>query len=458
LFFIYHVFIRMMILRTIRILELAVLVSCASAKKSSWAQEQNSFKLAAEADIADPPVRRQNSATARANGGKIQQEHLERRQATPQLDGAPVRRQNRQNQKVTAPQLPAAPGVRRHPPIPQSDTAGVRPGVRRHHPPSTAASTSTEPLGFFQVGELHNWTRTYHQQVKWAAFSLLSLWVAVFGFSFWPGLLGRRRQVHTGVRKRAQKLRVTSGQEILKNESLKVRPEDASVPAQSSGTIVRVQGRVVANNAAHALVAPFSDRASVMYSASVSDHHLDGVHRPPLSFHAAKTDFSIELADAPEVTISVHGDDVSLFDMADGAYVRDLSLQDAPEAWKGFALSYMHGSGGDQALKNGADQRLAGELEFRESVLLVGAMVTCVGELARDSSGVLHLYAWRPEPARPKLENGGGGSRVLCKTSKLMSWMSDRGTADQREGSFAGRVLVSDDPALLATMRWQIVL
>ncbi|CAE8591623.1 unnamed protein product, partial [Polarella glacialis] len=64
--------------------------------------------------------------------------------------------------------------------------------------------------------------------------------------------------------------------------------------------IQRLEGRIVPR-AGVAMSAPFSSRPCVMYSASASQQRRqDGVHQPPLAYHATGSDFILELDDGSD--------------------------------------------------------------------------------------------------------------------------------------------------------------
>eukprot|EP00928_Gymnodinium_smaydae_P091564 TRINITY_DN75286_c0_g1_i1.p1 TRINITY_DN75286_c0_g1~~TRINITY_DN75286_c0_g1_i1.p1 ORF type:complete len:489 (+),score=80.58 TRINITY_DN75286_c0_g1_i1:90-1556(+) len=226
---------------------------------------------------------------------------------------------------------------------------------------------------------------------------------------------GRTKYEHaTSVRRRVDGLRIRSGTEIAR---MFASEHGASAGVESvpqplhPGILVRVQGRIVAK-AEGMLVGPFSGRPCALYSASVAQRRLDGVHQPPLAFYSASSDIIIQLEGACDVHVEVLGQEVALFDMLEGAFESEQRLQEAPQAWQTFV--HKHGTATVDAA--------ADEMQFYECALLTGALVSCVGEMARDRFGCLRLHPWSPSATSAKGE-----------------------TSD----CLAGRIFISDHPELL---------
>mmetsp|Transcript_16 Transcript_16/g.27 ORF Transcript_16/g.27 Transcript_16/m.27 type:complete len:464 (-) Transcript_16:217-1608(-) len=249
------------------------------------------------------------------------------------------------------------------------------------------------------------------------------------------------------LRNLVMRLPVRSAQEISQNFA--PAPQASSETGQwNSGMVVRLEGRVVSKRA-QILVTPFSDRPCVMYSASSSQKRQDGVHQPPLAYHAACSDFVLELeqpdGSAP-LQITVHGHDVSLFEMSKGRFNREAAFSEVPEGWRGFALAHLiHGTDASCNAMSCVDLGTKGALEFCESALLDGSKVTCVGEVARDRNGSLSLCPWRPpvagrdSPQQPK-------SRVDSLRTAFLDMLSASswGAPGRISSALAGQVLISD--------------
>lgn len=224
-----------------------------------------------------------------------------------------------------------------------------------------------------------------------------------------------------------------------------------------TGNLTRVQARVKATPG-NALTAPFSGRQCVSYSASVSQRRHDSVHPPPLAFHKASTDFLLEVASTPPMLINVAGQDVSLFDMSDGLQVTEQAFVSAPNTWRGFVLAHLVPSADATAHFNSCAE-LSPEgapLEFRESALLVGSTVTCVGEMVRDANGRLCLQPLRSLP--PQTEEALEQAPVPSKRSKswlsrAVSWLAflhrSRELSKANKEGLIGHVMVSDQPSLV---------
>eukprot|EP00439_Symbiodinium_sp_Y106_P054269 s685_g7.t1 len=248
--------------------------------------------------------------------------------------------------------------------------------------------------------------------------------------------------------RQVMRLPIRSAEEILQ----KFAPASpaAADSNQNSGMLVRLEGpgRVVAKSA-QIMGTPFSERQCVMYSASASHKRQDGVHQPPLAYHAACSDFTLELEhpDGP-LQITVHGHDVLLFEMSQGRFSREAAFSEVPEAWRGFALAHLiHGADASCNAMSCVDLGTKGALEFCESALLDGSRVTCVGEVVRDRNGSLSLCPWRPpvvgldSPQQPR-------SRVESLTAAFFGKPRFSTTTWESPGrstsALAGQVLISD--------------
>jgi len=242
----------------------------------------------------------------------------------------------------------------------------------------------------------------------------------------------------------------------------------ASFPVHHTGKLMRVQARVKAV-AGNSLTAPFSGRQCVSYSASVSQRRHDSVHPPPLAFHQANADFLLEVAGAPSTLVHVSGQDVSLFDMADGLQVTEQVFISAPRTWRGFVLAHLVPSA-DATTHFGSCGELSPEgapLEFRESALIVGSVVTCVGELTRSAGGRLQLQPLRSSSCQAEeastrqvlVQEELPSKRSKSWISRAASWMalshrSRELTAASKEG-LLGHVMASDQPSLVGSAALQ---
>eukprot|EP00913_Durusdinium_trenchii_P023568 g22143.t1 len=141
--------------------------------------------------------------------------------------------------------------------------------------------------------------------------------------------------------------------------------------------LVRLEGHIVLEGPP--LTAPFSEKKCVVYSASVSHPRHDAIRNPPVAFASQRTSFSLELEDAPEVKVVINGD-VSLFSM------QTLGATIASKGWCSFVLTHLVSSTDhfQKCLDLGSD---GVSLDFRESALLVGSHVTCVGQVVKAADG-----------------------------------------------------------------------
>ena len=80
-------------------------------------------------------------------------------------------------------------------------------------------------------------------------------------------------------------------------------------------------------------------------------------------------------------------------------------------------------------------------LQFCESALVVGSLVTCVGEIDRDREGVLFISPWRP-PRKGDEPQDRHWSSLLSGSWSLKS-------LEETRDPLVGHVLISDDPGLL---------
>jgi hypothetical protein len=269
----------------------------------------------------------------------------------------------------------------------------------------------------------------------------------------------RKRQAlgATDQRRRVEAIPLTAGAEIQSSFAVSTTGGQAAMQPMCPGLLTRLQGRVVAKPGG-ALVAPFSGKTCVIYSASVSDHREDGVHQPPVAFHTGGADFTIELEDGSQVSVAVQSQDVSLFDMQDGRYASEQAFTHAPNLWRGFVLAHLvPGANVSSRTMGQVDLGSRGLLNFCECALLVGSTVTCVGEVARDRHGELSLCPWRPHAAtaaplpQPRRSRLGFLPRALpwLATSWERGGRSKAPKDGVRSDPLVGHVLISDDGALL---------
>lgn len=220
------------------------------------------------------------------------------------------------------------------------------------------------------------------------------------------------------------------------------------------GIAARVEGRIVARTGGE-LSAPFSSRPCVAYSASVSQQRQDGVHQPPLAYHAAGSDFLIELPSSDPtssaVQVSVRSNDVQLFEMTDGRFAKESSFSDVADNWKGFTMAHIiHSTAPVQDSQRCAVNRVdfggKGLLEFCECALTIGATVTCVGEIVQERNGELSMCPW--QPAEMDFE-ASPAKRSLFSRFSTTSWE----TESTSQSYLAGQVFLSDSPRLLSSQK-----
>lgn len=208
-------------------------------------------------------------------------------------------------------------------------------------------------------------------------------------------------------------------------------------PQEHEGA-VRIEGRVELRSPDHALQAPITRRRCVLFSASAGERRLDGVGAPPLAFHAMNADFDIVLGRplADELRVRVRGQDVALFDMVAGSHEEVHLHRDAPEHLQDFARAHP-AAAPDRSCRRGSGNRRPEKptvVEFRESFLEEGAIVTCVGELRRAATGEIGLWPLSSRSS-PTL------AAVTHSYEGLTSWETS-GRSETR----VEKVVVSDDP------------
>lgn len=196
--------------------------------------------------------------------------------------------------------------------------------------------------------------------------------------------------------------------QIARGQDLKSMLQPSTSPAGPlAGKLVRVEGRIALAEQAegnsglgNSLTAPFSGRECVFYSASVSQQRHDTIHQPPLAFHSTGNDFVLKLTDAVHIQVHVSSEDVAMFHMSRGLHVSEQAFSEAPKSWCSFVLEHLLPSAdASNHFKKCADLGSDGEtLEFRECALLVGGIVTCVGELSYED-GRLKVRPWQPQTA-----------------------------------------------------------
>jgi hypothetical protein len=249
-----------------------------------------------------------------------------------------------------------------------------------------------------------------------------------------------RDALSTKMRKKLERMNVASGADIRTMCAMDGGEGEAKRPDAP----LRIQGRVV-NKASGPLMAPLSGRSCVLYSASVSQHRNDGVHQPPVAFNSSARDFSIQLEDCPEMFLDVNCQDVFPFDMESGRYACELSLREAPDAWRGFTLGNLvpnvEACGAAGQSMNRVDLGAKGPLSFRECALVLGSRVTCVGEVVREHNGKLRLCPWSPAPDLDAEES---------PKSRSMGWLTPEAEP------WRHKLIISDDSRLLVDATLQV--
>mmetsp|Transcript_11285 Transcript_11285/g.21349 ORF Transcript_11285/g.21349 Transcript_11285/m.21349 type:complete len:667 (-) Transcript_11285:196-2196(-) len=236
----------------------------------------------------------------------------------------------------------------------------------------------------------------------------------------------------------------------------------------SSGQLLRLEARVEGpSTGVPALVSPLTGQACVLYSAAVSQQVHDGIPPIPVAFSAASVDFMVSLVGAPHVRVELLGEEVSLFDMCGGRVVEKRSLANAPERWQDFVLTHRTAAPGYEWQANPMVRADSSALEFQECALLVGSVITLIGELHRGADGALTLRPLQGSDRTGKSRRG-SAKHECWRTSWELGGCEATDAPPQREGRYGGaaaaaaplatpaeapsdKVLASDDPQLIGT-------
>lgn len=270
------------------------------------------------------------------------------------------------------------------------------------------------------------------------AFLIITAFVCLYLFLSWR--FGRT----TGVRAQVEALHLSTGNDIQELFQMKERYDCCHFQPISPGLTLRLQGTVTAGRQGK-LVAPLSRQDCVHFSASASTKRHDGIHGLPVAFHSVCVDFTITLLDAPDIEVTICGQDVALFDSNQCVTEDQRRFSDSPDHWQDFILT--HRAPGTMGLSSAALRSESGSLEFREVALITGAVVTCVGELRQCHDGVLRLFPcgeFGPERSAGDVRAGNFGERWRT------SWEKPESTSSMKTPE---KVLISDDKRLLKQKR-----
>eukprot|EP00933_Yihiella_yeosuensis_P082149 TRINITY_DN95926_c0_g1_i1.p1 TRINITY_DN95926_c0_g1~~TRINITY_DN95926_c0_g1_i1.p1 ORF type:complete len:579 (-),score=166.55 TRINITY_DN95926_c0_g1_i1:142-1878(-) len=331
---------------------------------------------------------------------------------------------------------------------PAPTAAAPAPAAPAPTPTATAAVAAAKAPAASAVGEIppavEEPATTHMLKLAFTVALLLAALIGIFALIFTRR--GKAAAAANSSSGGGSEILISAVERLQKSDHLEVSSMFAeAAEAVRPGILMRVEGRVVARGGM-ALSAPFSGRPCVLYSASASNHRQDGVHQPPLAYHAAGSDFLVELDNGEDnklqgLQISVHSHDVSLVNMGAGRFAKESAFSDAPDSWRGFALGHLI-SGADAASNamSRVDLGAKGAIEFCECALLVGSRVTCVGEIVRDRNGELSLCPWQPL----------AGSVPEAALEGSPSWELT-GRDNPTSSPLAGQVFVSDSNDFLSS-------
>jgi hypothetical protein len=270
------------------------------------------------------------------------------------------------------------------------------------------------------------------------AFLIMTAFLCLYLFLSW------RFGQSTGVRTQVEALKVSSGHDVKELLHIKERYDCCHFQPISPGLVLRLQGTVTSGRQG-TLIAPLSKQECVHFSTSASTKRHDGIHALPLAFHSVCVDFTVALLDAPDVQVTICGQDVALFDSKVCVTEDQRRFSDSPDHWQDFILT--HRAPGAMGVSSAALRSETGSLEFREVALVTGALVTCMGELRQGHDGTLRLFpCGEISTQRPSdgLNPGKMGESWRTSWERLEPSKSTK-TPE--------KVLISDDKRLLKTPR-----
>jgi hypothetical protein len=225
---------------------------------------------------------------------------------------------------------------------------------------------------------------------------------------------------------------ITNGPEVVNQLAAAKVYECAITRPLSSKQLLRLEARVEEAISGFCLWSPLTKRTCVHFVATVSRHV--GKRSVPLAYKTAGTDFIVSLLDAPHVRVEIQNQDVSTFDMLIGHCNHKRTHGSASQEWKGFLESNPVQT---KTWKPSTKFAPQSELVFQETAILLGAKVTVLGELHRNSVGTLVLCPW----SENSNENNSEASTEQCKESQ--------DAVARTQKPWLGKVWISDDPSLL---------
>jgi hypothetical protein len=278
-------------------------------------------------------------------------------------------------------------------------------------------------------------TSLYISKIKMNSFRsavLICLGVGIIMYVSWvlinTWLVKHHSQSHHAARAHIASLPVCRARMIEELLPASVGYDCVLSKPRSSREPVRLEGCIEMLADGFPLVSPLQQDECIKFSSAVYCQEKDAMRPHPIAVYSTSVPFVVALNDAPEVKVLVQGEDVCAFDMQSGYHSSKQTFISADQHWKEFVLDChvgasqpIHGLQGSEEL-----------LEFRESAIRLGSVVTLFGELHRDSTGNLHLQPWSPQnDAIPELHLA-SGKHTECK---------------ENSGLF-GKVLLSDDQSL----------
>lgn len=153
---------------------------------------------------------------------------------------------------------------------------------------------------------------------------------------------------------------------------------------------MRIQARVDGLVDGGTLLTPLTQRACTVYSAAAKCDKGPGL----VAFAMKAPKFVVSVVGAPLLQLEVKGEDISLFDMSAGKWSHHQPLISAPEQMQDFVLTHMD-MAPERECQTICALREAPGIDFQENALLVGQIVSLVGDLRRSPEGRLQLHPFQ---------------------------------------------------------------
>eukprot|EP00440_Ansanella_granifera_P033430 gb/GFBE01036273.1/.p1 GENE.gb/GFBE01036273.1/~~gb/GFBE01036273.1/.p1 ORF type:complete len:531 (+),score=92.36 gb/GFBE01036273.1/:1-1593(+) len=198
---------------------------------------------------------------------------------------------------------------------------------------------------------------------------------------------------------RIQALPVTTAEEVEEMMPSESGHDMAFAKPMSSRRLLRLDVKIEGPvDTSTSVTTPLTDTPCVLFSAHAS-RKMHGGMSMPVAFSSQNVDFWVSLCDAPSVKIQVSGSEVNLFASQTCLFSQVVPFPCAADRWQDFVCANLASAGAGGAI-SAAELRAKGTaIEFHESALPIGVVVTMVGELMRSANGNLTLQPLSSEQA-----------------------------------------------------------